>query len=172
MRQLSGWQLRALLAATTALAVATAVGGETAERLGPLSVLGTLALVLGMLALPGTAMTTAFLLVLGLAVLDRADPWLPQLVALAALLHAVHLLAGLCALGPPSTRFDVAALVPTLRRWALAQPASLPVVAAVWWVGRRGGPGSGVPDVVEAAAGLVALLVLLALVALARRRLR
>ncbi|MFP5347994.1 MAG: hypothetical protein ACLGIA_13330 [Actinomycetes bacterium] len=171
-REVTGWHLRAGLLACALLAVAVSVGGETSERLGLVSVVGTGLLVLGAVVLPGTAFPTALLVVLCLPLLDRPEPSLPGLVALAALLHAVHLLAALCALGPPQTRFAVAALLASLRRWAVSQVLALPVVVAVWWVAGSGVRQSGVADAVEVGAGVLAAVLVFGTVALARRRLR
>lgn len=171
-REVTGWHLRAGLLVCALLAVAVAVAGETSQRLGPVSVVGTALLVLGTVLLPGTAFPTAFLVVLCLPVLDRSEPSLLGLVVLAALLHAVHVLAALCALGPPPTRFVVTVLLPSLRRWAVSQVLALPVVVAVWWAATSGVRRSGVTDAVEVGAGVLAAVLVFGTIALARRCLR
>lgn len=168
-RVLTGSNLRALLAVCCLLAVAVVVAGETSQRLSTWSIVLTAVLVAGTVLLPGTAFPTAFLVVVVLATMDRVDPSALRLLSTAALLHAVHLLAGLCALGPRTTRFARAALAPTLRRWALAQLVALPVLVAVRMVDRAGLAAVGVQDWVEVGAGALAVLVLLGAVALARR---
>jgi hypothetical protein len=92
-------------------------------------------------------------------------------MVLAALMQAIHVVAGLAALGPPATRFELSALVPSARRWALSQALAVPVVVVVWWA-RSGGAATGVSDRTEVLAGVIALLVLFATAGLARRRMR
>lgn len=166
---LTGWQLRALLTGCCVLAVAVVVAGETDQRLGTWSLVLTAALVAGTVLLPGTAFPTAFLVVLVVATVDWGNPSVVRLLLTAGLLHAVHLLAGLCALGPGSTRFARAALAPTLRRWVLAQLVASPVVVAVRLVDGAGLTRVGVDDWVEVGGGVAAVLVLLGAVVLARR---
>jgi hypothetical protein len=169
---ISGWQLRGALVVCALLAVAVAVAGETAERLTVVSLAGSAVLIAGMVLLPSSLFTTAFLVVLCLPVLDRPEPPLLGLVVVAALVHAVHLLAALTAVGPPSTRYAVAALVPSARRWAVCQALAIPVVAGVWWTDTSQMEGGGVSDRVEVAAGVLAAVLLFGTVALARRRMR
>lgn len=170
--QVPGWWLRAILLLVCLLAVAVVVQGEAAQRLGPVSVIGAALVIAGTVLLPGTAMTTAFLVVLAAAVLDRQDPSVVRVVLAASLLHAVHLLAALCALGPPSTRYDVAGLLPSARRWAVAQVVALPVAVGAGLAGRVGLPAGLAGPAVPAAAGLLAVVLVFGTVALARRAAR
>ncbi|HEX5535015.1 MAG TPA: hypothetical protein VFX33_14840 [Actinomycetales bacterium] len=167
----TGWQLRGVLLALVLAAVALVVVGEVHERLGVVSLVGTVLLVVATVALPGSLGPTLLLLALGGAALGREVSSLPLLMLLAALMHAIHLVAGMAALGPPTTRFEVSALVPSARRWALSQALAVPVVVVVWWA-RSGGAATGVSDRTEILAGVVAVLVLFATAGLARRRMR
>lgn len=171
-RELSGWLLRGVLLCVSLMAVALAVQGETSSRLGTVSVVGTVVVLVGTVLLPASLAPGVLIAVLALTVLDRDPAPLAVLVSMAALAHAIHLLAGLCALGPPSTRYRVAGLVPTARRWAVAQAAALPVVVVAWWAAGAASRGAGVGDRVEVGAGVAALLLLAGLVVLARRRMR
>jgi len=168
---ISGWQLRGVLLALVLLAVALVVAGQVHERLQVISLVGTVLLVLATVALPGSVGPTLLLLALGAAALGRDISSLPLLMLLAALMYAIHLVAGIAALGPPSTRYELSALAPTVRRWALSQALAVPVVVAVWWA-RSGHAGSGVSDRTEMLAGVVAVLVLFITAGLARRRMR
>lgn len=170
-QSVTGWHLRGLLLVCVLSAVAMVVRGEVPERLGMVSLVGTVLLVAATVLLPGSLAPTALLVAVGLAVLGRAEPSLLGLVVVAALMHAVHLLCGICALGPPATRFELAALLPTARRWALAQAVALPVVLAVWWA-RSDQRGAGVSEATEVWAGVLTAVLLFGAVALARRRMR
>jgi len=129
-RLLSGIQLRLLACAAVVLAATVSVAGDAGTRLAPLSVLGGLVVVAGTALAPTTPFPTLGLLLLAGVVVDRGPPlWL--IMVIAGLLHAVHLLASWCAAVPPAARMQAVALLPTVRRWALAQVLTVPVAAGV-----------------------------------------
>ena len=167
----TGWQLRGLLLVLVLAAVALVVVGEVDQRLGVVSLVGTVLLVVATVTLPGSLAPTLLLLALGGAALGRSVSSLPLLMVLAALMYAIHRGAGLAALAPPAARFEVSGFLPTLRRWARSQALAVPVFLVVWWA-RSGRPATGVPDRTEVLGGLVALLVLFGTAGLARRRMR
>ncbi|GAB2691276.1 hypothetical protein [Thalassiella azotivora] len=168
-RRLTGLHLRALLATTAVLALLVALTGAP-EPLDPWTLVLSTLIVAGTTLAPASLVPTAFLLLVAAGVLFRGDAGPVQLVLLAALLHAVHLLASLCALGTPRTAYEPAALVPSLRRWALAQVVVLPVAVTAALVADDA--AGGLPDAVLVAAGLGALAVVVGTVALGRRRVR
>jgi hypothetical protein len=163
-RLVSGWQLRALTAATVVLAGVLAVAGDAGTRLGPLSLVAGMVVVAGTALVPTTAAPTLGLLVIVGVVVDRSPP-LAVVVVLAGLLHAVHLSASWCAAVPPSARLPVVALVPTVRRWALSQVLAGPVVLGV----ALAGGGTGRSTVAALGAGVVLLLLALLVMRTVRR---
>lgn len=154
--------LRALLAGTsTALFLALVAPAPDGRATWPSALVGA-GLVAWTVTSPASPAPTVLLVLALVVVLDTGpSPW-PLLVVQAALLSAVHVLSSLTALLPRGATWEVAVLLPAVRRWALVQVACLPVlVVAGMDVGAPAGPG------LEVAAGVLTLLVVggLALVA-------
>lgn len=164
-RLVPGVVVRALLAGACVALLVSVVAVAPAGRATLPSVLLGGALLAWVVASPGSSAPTVLLLLAVAVVLDAGVPPWPLLVVQAACLSAVHVLASLCALAPVGVRWEAAALVPALRRWALVQAGVLPVVVAAAVlapaVGRLG-PG------LDAAAGVLGLVLVGGLVALAR----
>jgi hypothetical protein len=162
--EVSGTALRVVLAAAGAALVLSVVGAAPEGRLTAGSlVLGT-ALLTWVAASPASPAPTALLLLALVVAVDTGPASGPLLLVQGALACAVHLLAALCALGPRETRYEAAALAPSLRRWGLAQAVCAPVVLAAWLAPRGGVAGADV------AAGLLGLALVAGLAALALRR--
>ena len=155
--------LRALLAGTSlALFVALVAPASPGRATWP-SVLVVLALVAWTVVSPASPAPTVLLVLALVVVLDTGGPAWPLLVVQAGLLSAVHVLASLAALLPRGATWEVAVLLPALRRWALVQVACLPVlVVAGLDVGAAAGPG------LEVAAGVLTLLLVAGLAVIAR----
>lgn len=161
-RVVTGHGLRVALAAGCVALVLALVGADPQGRLTvPSAVLG-LALVTWVVRQPGSPAPTVLLLLAVVVAVDSGPAPGPLLVVQAALAHGVHLLASLCAVGPAATRYEPAALLPSLRRWAVAQLLCAPVVL-VAWLAPDPAPGM---DVV---AGLLLAALVGGLVALALR---
>jgi hypothetical protein len=167
----SGLVLRAVVGALGLVAVLGVVLAAGGGGLRVLAVVLLLVLVVGMLALPVSPLPTVFVVVAALVVLDAQVPlWL--VVPVGGLLHAVHVGVAWCAVVPPGGRVERAALVPSVRRWALAQVLCLPValgsalVAPGGLDGAWAQAGTAVAALVVVAAGVV--LVRLASAALRR----
>ncbi len=158
-----GAALRVVLAGAVVTAVALLVVADPASRVTPWAVLVAGLLLAAVVAAPGSGATTIVLLLLAVLVLD-SDPGL-LLLPVAALVHLVHVLAAVAGLGPAATRFEIAALVPTARRYALAQVAVLPVLAVALLVPR----GGGLPPALEVLAALAAAVLVAVVLVLAGR---
>lgn len=160
---LPGLTLRALLAGTSlALFVALVAPAPPGRTTWP-SVLVVAALVVWTVLSPASPAPTVLLVLALVVALDTGPAAWPLLLVQAALLSAVHVLASLAALLPRRATWEVAVLLPTLRRWALVQVACLPVlVVAGLGVGAAAGPG------LEVVAGVLTLLVVTGLAVIAR----
>lgn len=126
---LPGWALRPALGASVVVTV-LAVAGWT-----PVSpVVLAVALLAGgsATALPASHATTAFLAVCALSGL-AADGAITGWLSLAVLgAHATHVTAALAAVVPPRSTVEWAALLPSLRRFAVAQAAGQLLVLLAW----------------------------------------
>lgn len=119
-RGAAGWWLRALLAVVSAVSVVIALssGGST----GVTTVLGfaLFALVVGTTVSPGSIAATLLVIgVVGAHLLAHTGELSPGVGVQAALLLAVHQLAGACSVIPTSALVQWAALRPMLIRFAL-----------------------------------------------------
>lgn len=166
---LPGPALRGLLAGACVALLVSVVTVAPAGRATWPSLLVGAALVAWVVASPGSSAPTVLLLLAVAVVLDAGAPPWPLLAVQAACLSAVHVLAALCALAPADVRWEVAALVPALRRWLAVQAAVLPVVVLAASLVAAVPAGSLGPGL-DVAAGLLGLALVVGLVALARRR--
>lgn len=155
--------LRGLLGGTALAVIVALVAPAPAGRATwPSAVVGA-ALVAWVVLAPASPAPTVLLVLALVVVLDTGPvPW-PLLVVQAGLVSAVHVLAALTALLPSGATCEVAALVPTLRRWVLVQAACLPVLVTAG-LGPRVGADAGL----EVAAGVLTLLLLAGLALRAR----
>lgn len=143
------------------LVVVLAAGGGGLRVLA-LLVLGVL--VVGMVALPVSPLPTVFVVVAALVVLDAQVPlWV--VVPVGGLLHAVHVGVAWCAVVPPGSRVERRALLPSARRWLLAQALCLPIAvgSALVTPGGLGGAWAQVGTAVAAVALVAAAVVLVRL---------
>lgn len=151
----SGVVLRAAVAAVALVAVLVVVLAAGGGGLRALAVLLLALLVAGTVALPVSPLPTVFVVVAALVVLDGQVPlWV--VVPVGGLLHAVHVGIAWCAVVPPGSRVERRALLPSVRRWALAQALCLPVAAGSALVAPGGLDGAWAQ--VGAAAAAVALV--------------
>lgn len=126
---LPGWTLRPALAAAVAVTV-LAVAGWTA--VSPFVLLIAALIGASTTALPASHAATAFLAfcaLCGLAADGAVTGWLSLAVFGA---HATHVTAALAAVVPPRAAVEWAALLPTVRRFALAQAAGQSLVLLAW----------------------------------------
>ncbi|MGH8773719.1 MAG: hypothetical protein ACRDWI_00600 [Jiangellaceae bacterium] len=129
--EVSGLGLRALLGAVAFAVLAVGGLGTGVDVSGsPLMLVGLL-LAIAACLYPDTGVVFLYCVVaVLLVVLSDVEVGL-RLALAAALLHAVHVLAGLAAAVPVRARVEVEALAPSWRRWVLAQVAALPVVLVI-----------------------------------------
>lgn len=126
---LPGWTLRPVLAASVAV-TALAVLGWTS--VSPFVLVIALLIGASTTALPASHAATAFLAfcaLCGLAADGTITGWL-SLAVLGA--HATHVMAALAAVVPARATVEWAALLPTLRRFVLAQAAGQALVLLAW----------------------------------------
>lgn len=167
----SGLVLRVGVAAVGLVAVLVVVLAAGGGGLRVLAVLLLGLLVAGMVALPVSPLPTVFVVVAALVVLDAQVPlWV--VVPVGGLLHAVHVGVAWCAVVPPGARVERRALLPSARRWALAQALCLPVAVGSALVAPGGldGAWAQVGTAVAALALVVAAAVLVRLASDALRR--
>jgi hypothetical protein len=118
----------AILATGSLFAASIAASGITPH---PALIIAMVALAVGCGYLPDTSIPLLACL-LAVAVLMSGEVQMNVwLVCLPALLHATHLSAALGAVIPASARVERRAIVPSLRRFALAQVIALPVIVAL-----------------------------------------
>lgn len=159
----SGVALRAAVAAVGLLSVLVVVVAAGGGGLRALAVLLLALLVAGMVVLPVSPLPTVFVVVAALVVLDGQVPlWV--VVPVGGLLHAVHVGVAWCAVVPPRARVERRALLPSVRRWALAQVLCLPVAAGSVLVAPGGLDGTWA----QVATAVAALALVAAGVVLAR----
>ncbi|SDU60135.1 hypothetical protein [Jiangella alkaliphila] len=128
---LPGWALRPVLAVALAVTMLGVAGWASAS---PFALLVAALIGVSTVALPASHAATAFLAVCalcGLAADGAITGWL-SLAVLGA--HATHVTAALAAVVPVRARVERAALLPTLRRFAMAQAAGQLLVLLAWAV--------------------------------------
>lgn len=121
LRAVRGWVLRAALGLATVAAIIVAMTG--APAIGAVSAVGVLlfAGAVGTVLVPGSVLPLVVLICLVLYRMAAVDPS-PDvaLMLLAALIALIHQLAGICAVVPPRSACQWAALRPALLRYLLA----------------------------------------------------
>jgi hypothetical protein len=122
-----GPDLRGLLGIAAAGLLFAALAG-TGYAFHPLVVLLFVVAAATAAILPATPAPTAVCVLAVFLLLSADVGFTGWVVVVASLLHTVHVLAGLGEVIPIRSRVEVAALAPSIRRWARTQALTLPVL--------------------------------------------
>lgn len=130
-RDLTGWALRALLAAATAGLVLAAIVGLEGAQFGAAPVVLAVIAAAAVGCLPSSPAPLA-VCALVIVLFTAGDPGFQiWLVVGASLLHTVHVLGGLAGVIPARARVEYPALAPTFRRWVRTQAVTVPVLVVL-----------------------------------------
>ncbi|HEX6326797.1 MAG TPA: hypothetical protein VFZ72_09515 [Jiangellaceae bacterium] len=126
-RVISGRDVRALLGlGSAALLLAALVGAGYRPHPPVIAALAVVAVVVA--AFPASPAPAAACVVAVFLLLSGDIGFTVWFVVVAALLHSVHVLAGLAEIIPAGARAEAAAVAPTGRRWLQAQAATVPIL--------------------------------------------
>lgn len=126
-RVISGRDVRALLGlGSAALLLAALVG--SGYRPHPLVIAAFAVVAAVVAAFPASPAPAAACVVAVFLLLSGDIGFTVWFVVVAALLHSVHVLAGLAEIIPAGARAEAAAVAPTGRRWLQAQAATVPIL--------------------------------------------
>ncbi|HEX6337012.1 MAG TPA: hypothetical protein VFZ85_08665 [Jiangellaceae bacterium] len=129
-RVVSGRDVRVLLGLGSAgLLLAALVGAG--HRPHPLGIIALAVAAVVVAAFPASPAPAAVCVVAVLLLLSGDIGFTVWFVAVAALLHSVHVLAGLAEIVPARARAEAAALAPTGRRWLQVQAATVPILVVL-----------------------------------------
>jgi hypothetical protein len=129
-RVVSGRDVRAVLGlGSAALLLASLVGAGYQPH--PLVIVALAVVAVVVAAFPASPAPAAACVVAVFLLLSGDIGFTVWFVVVAALLHSVHVLAGLAEIIPAGARAEAGALAPTGRRWLQTQAATVPILVVL-----------------------------------------
>ena len=129
-RVVSGRDVRVLLGLGSAALLLTALVGAGYQP-RPLVIVALAVAAVVVAAFPASPAPAAACVVAVFLLLSGDIGFTVWFVAVAALLHSVHVLAGLAEIIPAGARAEAGALAPTGRRWLQTQAATVPILVVL-----------------------------------------
>ncbi len=123
----TGRDVRVLLGLASAGLLLAALAGAD-HGVHPLAAGAVVAAAAVVAAFPASPAPAAVCVAAALILLSGDGGFTAWLVAVASLLHTVHVLAGVAEIIPVRARAETAALLPTARRWLRAEVVTVPVL--------------------------------------------